>query len=183
MALTNSEIVNLGKAVPDFILLDTISHQLKSIDELKGKKGTVIMFICNHCPFVKHINEVIVQTANNFIPEGISFVAINSNDAIQYPEDGPDEMRYSAIENNYPFPYLHDEAQEVAKAFGATCTPDTFVYNKDLQLVYHGRIDNSRPGNGTPTANELKGTLRALLAGQYVSEIQYPSIGCNIKWK
>ncbi|MFB0945658.1 MAG: peroxiredoxin [Oceanospirillaceae bacterium] len=183
MSLTNSEMVNLGKNAPEFTLYDTVSSNSLSLKELRGDKGTVIMFICNHCPFVKHINKIIVETANQYISAGISFIAISSNDAEKFPEDGPEQMIKSASENNYPFPYLYDATQEVAKAYGAVCTPDIFVYNEELSLVYRGRIDDSRPGKSNASANELKGTLRALVANQLVSEIQYPSIGCNIKWK
>lgn len=183
MALTNSSMTNLGSAAPAFNLPDTVSGKTLSLKDLKGEAGIVIMFLCNHCPYVKHVNQALVKTANDFIPAGMNFVAISSNDSTFVPEDGPDEMKLVAEREGYPFPYLYDETQEVAKAYQAVCTPDIFVYDEDLKLVYRGRIDGSRPGTGKATANELRGAIRAIIAKQFVSEIQYPSIGCSIKWK
>lgn len=183
MALTESSMTNLGSVAKPFTLPDTISGLELSLDKLKGNVGTVIMFISNHCPYVKHINKALVETAHEFIPLGVSFVAISSNDAKKHPEDSPEKMTEVAIEEKYPFPYLHDASQEVAKAYQAVCTPDIFVYDKNLKMVYRGRIDDTRPGRGIASANELKGALRAIVADQFVSEIQYPSVGCGIKWK
>lgn len=183
MALTKSSMNNLGTNAKSFNLPDTVSGNMISLNTNKGRAGTVILFICNHCPFVKHINRALVDTANEFIEAGISFIAISSNDATTHPEDAPERMSQVATEEHYPFPYLYDESQEVAKAYNAVCTPDIFVFDKNLKLVYRGRIDSTRPGHGTASANELKGALRAIVANQFVSEIQYPSIGCSIKWK
>jgi hypothetical protein len=151
---------------------------------MKGATGTVVMFICNHCPYVVHVNEELVRIANDFSTHGIQFLGISSNDAKKYPTDGPEAMKIHAQDVGYPFPYLYDESQEVARAYDAACTPDFFVFDKDLKLAYRGRLDASTPGNGKPvTGSELRGALNAIVAGQFVSEIQYPSMGCNIKWK
>ena len=142
------------------------------------------MFLCNHCPYVIHVNDELVRLANDYIPKGISFVGISSNDAVKYPEDGPEKMKEVAHKLKYPFPYLYDESQNVARAFDAACTPDFYVFDKDLKLVYRGRLDDSRPKNTNPlTGKDLRNALDAILAGQPVPEKQYPSGGCNIKWK
>jgi len=173
----------LGTKAPDFSLVDTISGQTKKLDEIKGSKGTVVMFICNHCPFVVHVNSQLVQLANDYTEKGIGFVAISSNDAINYPQDGPEKMKSHAQQNGYPFPYLYDETQEVARAFDAACTPDTYVFDNELKLVYRGQLDDSRPGNGIPvTGKDLRSALDSVLQGKQVQTIQKPSIGCNIKW-
>lgn len=184
MALTESTMMPIGTTAPDFTLPDTVSGNIYSVSSMKGSKGTVIMFICNHCPYVVHINEKLVEIANEYATKGIQFLAISSNDTEKYPQDGPDKMKAHAKEVGYTFPYLYDETQEVARAYDAACTPDFFVFDKDLKLAYRGRMDASTPGNGKPlTGSDLKGALNALIAGQFVSEIQYPSMGCNIKWK
>ena len=183
MALTPSNMLPLGTKAPDFSLVDTISGQTKKLDEIKGSKGTVVMFICNHCPFVVHVNSQLVQLANDYTEKGIGFVAISSNDAINYPQDGPEKMKSHAQQNGYPFPYLYDETQEVARAFDAACTPDTYVFDNELKLVYRGQLDDSRPGNGIPvTGKDLRSALDSVLQGKQVQTIQKPSIGCNIKW-
>ena len=183
MALTKSSMTNLGSTAPVFTLPDTVSGKTVALYDLNGEAGTVIMFLCNHFPYVKHVNQALVRTANEYLTSGINFVAISSNDATVVPEDGPEEMKLVAQRENYPFPYLYDETQDVARAYQAVCTPDVFVYDVNLKLVYRGRIDGTRPGVGVATANELRGAIRAMIANQYVSEIQYPSIGCSIKWK
>ena len=142
------------------------------------------MFICNHCPFVKHVNEALVKLANDYIPKGISFIAISSNDVVNFPEDSPEKMKQTAKELGYTFPYLYDESQEVARAYDAACTPDFFIYDKDLKLVYRGQLDNSRPSNGLPvTGKDIRNAFDLLLAGKNIPAEQMPSIGCNIKWK
>jgi len=142
------------------------------------------MFICNHCPFVKHVNEGLVELANDYILKGISFIAISSNDVVNFPEDSPEKMKNEAKSLGYPFPYLYDESQEVARAYDAACTPDFFIYDKDLKLVYRGQLDDSRPKNGIPvTGKDIRAALDSLLQSKPVSEEQKPSIGCNIKWK
>ncbi len=149
----------------------------------KGKKGTLIIFICNHCPFVIHINPTIVSLAKEYQAKGIAFIAISSNDAIKYPMDGPDRMKQHAAQEGYTFPYLYDKTQEVAKAYGATCTPDLFLYDADLKLYYHGQLDSSRPGNGLDCDGaDLRSAFENLLANK-PTENQLPSVGCNIKWK
>ena len=184
MAATMSKMNPLGFEAPKFVLYDTISDRELSLDELTSELGTVIMFICNHCPFVKHVNEQLVRLANDYIPLGISFIAISSNDSKNYPEDGPDKMKEYASRLNYPFPYLYDETQEVAKAYDAACTPDFYIFDGKLKCVYQGQLDNSRPGNGLPvTGNDIRQALEALHAGKKISKDQVPSIGCNIKWK
>ncbi|MCM4171385.1 thioredoxin family protein [Arenibacter sp. TNZ] len=184
MANTLSKMLPLGTVAPNFKLLDTTSDKRKSLHELKGSKGTVIMFICNHCPFVKHLNTEIVKTAMEYQHKDILFIAISSNDVENYPQDAPHLMKLISVEQKYTFPYLYDESQEVAKAYDAACTPDFYLFDDDLKLVYRGQFDNSRPGNGTQVNGaDLKGAMDALLAGAEVNTNQKPSMGCNIKWK
>ena len=183
MALTPSNMLSLGTKAPDFSLIDTISDTIISLNESKGINGTVIMFICNHCPFVKHVNEGIVQLANDYISKGIGFIAISSNDVENYPADAPHLMKANAEEFNFSFPYLYDKTQEVAKAYEAACTPDFYIFDAELALVYRGQLDDSRPNNGIPvTGNDMRTALDALLKNEKISEFQKPSIGCNIKW-
>jgi peroxiredoxin len=184
MALTVSNMLPLGTRAPEFNLINTTNNLIVSLNEAKGIKGTVIMFICNHCPFVKHVNEELSKLAKDYITKGINCIAISSNDANNYPEDAPDKMKDNAIENDFTFPYLYDETQSVAKSYDAACTPDFFVFNGELKLVYRGQLDNSRPGNGIPvTGEDLRFAIEALLTKQSQTRIQKPSIGCNIKWK
>lgn len=184
MALTESKMVEIGSNAPNFTLLDTVTNRNLSYTHIKGDNGTVIMFICNHCPYVIHLNAAILQLANDYLTKGIGFVAISSNDAIKYPQDGPEKMKLLAIEQNYPFPYLYDETQEVAKAYDAACTPDIYVFDAEDKLVYRGRFDQSRPGNDIPaTGRDLSEALDALISGTAIIDKQYPSAGCNIKWK
>jgi len=184
MARTPSNMLALGTVAPNFKLIDTVSNSLMDLQKLKGKKGTVILFICNHCPFVIHVNSELVALANYYIPKGVSFIAISSNDAITYPQDGPDKMKEHAVTEGYPFPYLYDETQNVAKNYDAACTPDLYLFNADLKLVYRGQLDDSRPGNGIPvTGNHLRHAIDSLLEKTENTLIQKPSIGCNIKWK
>jgi len=184
MAETPSNMIPLGFTAPDFYLWDAISGKKLSLSKLKSDKATVIMFICNHCPFVKHVNNELVKLANDYIPKGISFIAINSNDADNYPEDSPEKMKEYASRLNYPFPYLFDETQEVAKVYDAACTPDFYIFDKELNCIYRGQLDDSRPSNGKPvTGKDMRNALNAILEGKQVSDIQIPSIGCNIKWK
>lgn len=184
MAETPSKMIPLGTKAPDFELTDVKTGKDISLQDVRSDIATVVMFICNHCPYVKHINEHLVEFANNYIKKGISFVAISSNDVKNYPEDSPEKMTKVAKELGYPFPYLYDETQEVAKAYDAACTPDFYIYDKDLKLVYRGQYDESRPGNKKPvTGSDLGDTLDLLLAGKPVPTDQIPSVGCNIKWK
>jgi len=184
MAATPSTMMPLGTQAPDFTLSDTVSGKNLSLSSLKGKNATLIMFICNHCPYVLHVNEELVRIAREYQPKGVAFIAISSNDVEKYPEDGPDLMKRQAEKVGYPFPYLYDESQDVARAYDAACTPDLFLFDKDLKCVYRGQLDNSRPKNDIPVSGrDLRAALEAVLSGQKVSENQIPSIGCNIKWK
>ena len=184
MSRTPSNMLPLGTSAADFRLLDTITQKMMSLNELKGVRGTVIFFICNHCPFVMHVNEELVGIANDYGDKGISFIAISSNDVVHYPQDGPELMQKNAIELQYPFPYLYDETQQVAKDYDAACTPDSYLFDKELKLVYRGQIDDSRPGNAVEvTGKDLRMALDQLIKGEPVFKLQKPSIGCNIKWK
>ncbi len=184
MSRTPSNMISLGTIAPDFTLLDTISDKKMSLQQLRGDKATVVFFICNHCPFVIHVNEELVKMANDFQEKGISFIAISSNDVENYPQDAPHLMKKVANDLQYPFPYLYDETQGVAKSYDAACTPDIYVFDEDLKLVYRGQIDDSRPENGVPvTGKDLRNALQNLLKGKEISKNQKPSIGCNIKWK
>lgn len=184
MALTPSNSFEKGTVAPDFTLFDTISKEALSLQELKGERGTVIFFICNHCPFVIHINRELVQLAKDYQSRGFGFVAISSNDVDKYPLDSPDLMRTQAIKEHYPFPYLYDETQEVAKAYNAACTPDIYVFDGQLKSIYHGQLDDSRPGNGIPvTGKDIRRVLEVMLSNRLYKGIAKPSIGCNIKWK
>lgn len=174
----------LGTAAPDFSLPDTVSGRMVSLSEVKTDKGLVVIFLCNHCPYVIHVNPEIVRVAKEYMAKGLGFVGISSNDVENYPDDSPDKMKVVAEQLGYPFPYLYDESQAVARAYDAACTPDFYVFDKELKLVYRGRIDDSRPKNDNPlTGRDLRAALDAVLGGQPVSEVQYPSGGCNIKWK
>jgi peroxiredoxin len=184
MARTPSNMIALGSAAPDFQLTDTVSERTFSLKDLAGETATIIAFICNHCPFVKHVNPELVKLANDYKEKGVSFIAISSNDVAQYPDDGPHAMKQTAQQHRYPFPYLYDETQSVARAYNAACTPDFFVYDASLSLVYRGQLDDSRPGNDKPlTGMDIRNALDALLSGSPVSQDQKPSIGCNIKWR
>lgn len=184
MARTPSNMLPLNTVAPSFSLLDTVTNKTFSLSDLKGKKGTVIMFICNHCPFVIHVNEQIAQLAKDYIPKEISFIAISSNDVINYPQDSPEKMRLNAIQNKYTFPYLYDKTQDVAKAYDAACTPDFYVFDADLKLKYRGQLDSSRPENGIiVTGEDARFALDCILDNKENTNTQKPSIGCNIKWK
>lgn len=174
----------LGTKAPDFTLYDTVSEKILRLDTLKSDKATVIFFICNHCPFVQHINAALVALANDYQKKDVQFIAINSNDIEKYPEDSPERMQETARKLNYPFPYLFDATQEIAKAYQAACTPDFYIFDKELICVYRGQLDDSRPGNDIPvTGKDIREALDCILADISVSSVQKPSIGCNIKWK
>lgn len=184
MARTPSNMTELGTTAAAFVLPDTVSGKNFSFDELKGSVATVVMFICNHCPFVKHINDELVKLGNDYKQKGIGFVAISSNEVINYPDDAPHLMKQQAIDLKYPFPYLYDESQEVAKAYNAACTPDFFIYDKNSTLVYRGQLDDSRPGNEiSVTGKDIRHALDCLIQNKSLDQFQRPSIGCNIKWK
>ena len=184
MARTISNMAALATTAPYFKLPDTITGNQISLTEIKGEVATVIMFICNHCPFVLHVNDELVKLANEYSNKKISFVAISSNDVITHPDDAPDKMKATALQKKYPFPYLYDETQEVAKAYDAACTPDFFIYDNQLHLVYRGQLDDSRPGHEIPvTGKDIRHALDCLINNQPVPDEQRPGIGCNIKWK
>ena len=183
MSLTTSNPFPPGSKAPDFNLPDTVSGKNLTLAELRSDKATVIMFICNHCPYVKHVNAGLVKLADHYIRLGVSFIAISSNDALRYPDDSPEQMTIAAKKNNYPFPYLYDEKQEVAKAYDAACTPEFYVFDRDLLLVYHGQMDDSRPSSTIPvTGRDLAKALDLTLAGKPFEGMQKPGIGCGIKW-
>ncbi|MEL6672992.1 MAG: thioredoxin family protein [Bacteroidota bacterium] len=184
MAATPSNMIPLGTIAPDFALPDAISGETLALDDLASEKATVIMFICNHCPFVIHVLDEIVQLAADYQEKEVSVVAISSNDVNNYPQDGPDKMAALAQARGFSFPYLYDESQEVAKAYAAACTPDFYVFDREKACRYRGQLDSARPGNGEPVNGaDLRTALDAVLNGQAVPEPQRPSIGCNIKWK
>jgi thiol-disulfide isomerase/thioredoxin len=184
MAHTPSSMIPLGTIAPDFALLDTVSDQVLTLSDLRSELATVIMFICNHCPYVKLIQTKLSEVAKVYQAKGIRFVAINSNDTEKYPADSPANMRVEAEKHGYSFPYLFDETQAVAKAYHAACTPDFFIFDGDLRCVYRGRFDAATPGNGkSVTGDELCAALDNILAGKQVDPNQIASVGCNIKWK
>ena len=184
MARTPSNMLPLGTKAPEFKLLDTVTGQGMDLQELKGTNGTVIMFICNHCPFVKHVNIQISKLARDYKSKGINCIAISSNDVENYPQDAPQFMKQNALANGFIFPYLYDESQDVARAYDAACTPDFYLFDDKLTLVYRGQLDDSRPENGIPvTGNDLRNAMDNLLIKHPISKLQKPSIGCNIKWK
>ena len=183
MALTPSTMLALGTTAPDFKLPDT-NGKTVSLSDFKGTPAVLVLFICNHCPYVKHIRAGIAQLARDYQPRGVAIVGINSNDAANYPDDSPAKMKAEVKSAGYLFAYLYDETQAVAKAYRAACTPDIYLFDKDRKLVYRGQFDDSRPGNGIPvTGKDLRAALDAVLAGSPVSPEQKNSIGCNIKWK
>lgn len=183
MAAVSSTMLSLGTVAPEFVLTDTVSGKDISLESTRSSLATVIMFICNHCPYVKHVNQEIVRLANDYQARGVSFVAISSNDVEAYPADSPERMKEVAAQHGYPFPYLYDEDQSVARAYQAACTPDFFIFDGQMKLVYRGQLDGSRPRNDIPVSGEdVRAALDALLTGQPISKDQRPSIGCNIKW-
>ena len=184
MANTPSNMLPLGTIAPDFTLLDTVTDKMLSLNNIKGIKATVVLFICNHCPFVIHVNEELVKLANDYRSKGIEFIAISSNDIENYPQDSPQLMQKTALDLKYPFPYLYDETQNIAKAYNASCTPDNYVFDADLKLVYRGQLDDSRPGNGIAVSGkDIRKALDCVLNEEKILSVQKPSIGCNIKWK
>ncbi len=184
MALTPSTMIPLGALAPDFRLPDVLSGKTLALDDLKSGQATVIMFICNHCPYVKHVQEQLVKLARDYQSKGVAFIAINANDAANYPDDSPARMKETAQRLGYLFPYLFDETQATARAYSAACTPDFFVFDRAMKCAYRGQLDDSRPGNGLPvTGRDLRAALDQLLAGKAVDPAQKPSMGCNIKWK
>ena len=184
MVKTTSTMLPLGTPAPDFSLPDTVSGQMLSERDVAGSQATLVMFICNHCPFVKHIVDELARLGRDYSGPEVGMAAISSNDVQGFPQDRPERMRELAQDMGFAFPYLYDESQNVARAYGAACTPDFYVFDGDRRLVYRGQLDDSRPGNGVPVSGrDIRAALDALLAGEAVSTDQKPSLGCNIKWK
>ncbi len=184
MVETPSTMLPLGTALPDFSLVDAASGSRVSADDLADRSALLVTFICNHCPFVKHVVGELGRLAEDYLPRGVGIVAINSNDVDAYPQDGPEHMRRLVEREGWEFPFILDETQGVAKKFGAACTPDFFLFDADRRLAYRGQLDDSRPGSARPvTGRDLRAALEAVLAGEPVPEDQKPSIGCNIKWR
>ena len=189
MALTYSEMHDLGTEAPAFDLpaanpdADDRGSATRSLDDYAEAEALVVVFTCNHCPYAVFVEDALVETAREYQQRGVAFIAISANDARQYPADSFEHMARRAQEKSFPFPYLYDETQAVARAYGAVCTPDFFVYDADRRLVYRGRFDGVRPGQGTPTGHDLRQALDELLTTGAVTTEQYPSMGCNIKWK
>ena len=184
MALTKSKMVELGSLAPKFSLIDTISGKICTLPPVNTSKAVLIMFICNHCPYVKHIANQLSQIGLDYKDSGVEIFAISSNDPTQYPDDSPEKMKEEALARRYCFPYLFDDSQSVAHDYGAVCTPDFFLYDKNLKLAYRGQLDDSTPGSGIPvTGKDLRAAIDALIEGRAPSSLQNPSMGCNIKWR
>lgn len=184
MSRTNSTMVPLETKAPEFYLKDTNSNAWFSFSDLKGEKGTIVVFICNHCPFVHHVIEEVVRIANDYRVQGIGIIAISSNDVTKYPQDSPELMTEFAFENKMDFPYLYDETQAIAKAYDAACTPDFFLFDNQDKLIYRGQLDDSRPGNGiSVSGTDLRAAIDSVIYNRIINPIQKPSLGCNIKWK
>ena len=179
-----STMLELGTKAPEFKLTDTVSGRQISLNDFQDKDALLVMFICNHCPYVKHLKQALVDYANDYMPKGLGIAAISSNSVETHPDDSPDKMKEDAEAFGYPFPYLFDETQEVAKAYKAACTPDFYLFDGDRKLVYRGQFDDSRPKNDLPvTGRDLRRATDLVLEDRPVPEDQVPSIGCNIKWK
>lgn len=184
MPATPSTMLPLGTLAPAFTLPDTRTGTMTTFGEPRGARAFLVMFLCNHCPFVKHIQAELARIGRDYQPKSVAIYGISSNDVSTHPDDGPGKMRLEAERAGYTFAYLYDESQQIARAYQAACTPDFFLFDADRKLVYRGQLDDSRPSNGLPvTGRDLRAALDAVLAGKPVSETQLPSIGCNIKWK
>ncbi len=184
MALTESTMLKLGTTAPDFELTDVVTGKTVRRDDFRGSKALLVMFICTHCPYVKHVEKGLASLGRDYDGQPVSIVAISSNDATTYPDDSPAGLKRQAEAYGFTFPYLYDETQTVARAYKAACTPDIFLFDGDFRLVYRGQFDSSRPGNGIPvTGEDLRAALDAVLSGKPPLADQRPSIGCNIKWK
>ena len=184
MARTPSNMIPLGTIAPNFYLKDTNSNNTYSFEDLKGSKGTLVIFICNHCPFVLHVIREIVMISNDYRVQGLGIIAISSNDIEKFPQDAPELMTEFAFQNKMDFPYLFDENQDVAKAYDAACTPDFYLFDNQNRLFYRGQLDDSRPGNGIPlSGSDLRSAIDALIYNRSLKDSQKPSLGCNIKWK
>ena len=184
MALTPTKQIPLGFKAPKFNLLNPYTGNIESLDELNSEIGTLVIFMCNHCPYVIHVLDQIVKLSNEYMSKGISIIGINSNDIVNYPDDSPDNMIELIKKYKIPFPYLFDDNQDVAKAYHAACTPDFSVFNSNMTCIYRGQLDDSRPGNKNPvTGKDIRLILDSLISGEPTDFAQKPSVGCNIKWK
>jgi len=184
MVATASTMLPLGTEIPEFSLPNAIDGRRVSPANYRGAVGVVVMFVCNHCPYVRHAIPEVTRLAREYLPKGIAFIAVNANDTAAHPEDGPDHMAHLSRQEGWIFPFVFDETQEVAKAFRAACTPDFYLFDEEHHLVYRGQLDDSRPNDGsTPTGADLRAALDALVAGKGIPARQKPSLGCNIKWK
>jgi peroxiredoxin len=184
MSLTPSTMLELGTPAPDFALPEPLTGETVRLADFGDARGLLVVFMCNHCPYVKHLRDGLVAWARDYAPRGIATVAISSNDVDNYPDDAPEKMAEEARTYEYPFPYLFDEGQSVARAYRAACTPDFFLFDGEQRLFYRGQFDQARPGNEAPvTGSDLRSAADALLAGEPAPAEQVPSMGCNIKWK
>lgn len=184
MSATPSTMLELGTVAPDFSLPDVVTGDQITLGDFEESDALLVIFMCNHCPYVKNIKQGLVELADDYSEDELAIVAISSNDVDKYPEDGPEKMAEDAENYGYPFPYLYDESQEVAKAYKAACTPDLYLFDENRELVYRGQFDDSRPGNGKPvTGDDLREAVDLLLEDGEIMEEQIPSMGCNIKWK
>ena len=184
MVRTLSTMLDLGTAAPDFSLPDVVSGETFSLDSFRGKKALLVMFICRHCPYVKHVQGELARIGRDYQDKDVAVVAVSSNDAAEYPDDAPESLKEQAAEQGFVFPYLYDEDQAAAKAYTAACTPDFFLFDRERRLVYRGQLDDSRPKSETPvTGRDLRAALDAVLNDQPVDENQRASLGCNIKWR
>jgi len=184
MALTESTMLKLATPAPNFQLPDVVSEQTISLSTFQGKKALLVMFICRHCPFVKHVQLELAKIGKDYVSQDLGIVAISSNNIETHPDDAPDKLKEMALELGFNFPYCFDATQEVAKSYTAACTPDFFLFDADFKLAYRGQLDDSRPSNGKAvTGSDLRAALDAVLAGKNIGEEQKPSVGCNIKWK
>jgi peroxiredoxin len=184
MALTESTMLELGTNAPDFALTDVVTGKTVRRDDFRGQKALLVLFICAHCPFVKHIEKSLGTLGADYAGKPLGIVAISANDVATHPADSPAGLKQQAKDNGFAFPYLYDESQAVAHAYKAACTPDPYLFDANFRLVYRGQYDDSRPGNGVPvTGKDLRAAIDAVLAGKPVPAEQRPSIGCNIKWK
>ncbi len=183
MVRTASTMLPLGTEAPNFSLPD-YDGKMVSRDDFRNHRGLLVVFMCNHCPYVKHVAPELARIADEYQSKGVAVVGISSNDAEAYPDDAPDKMKREAAAQGYRFPYLYDESQQVAQAYNAACTPDFYLFDSDLKLVYRGQLDDTRPKQGTiPNGSDLRAALDAVLSNQAIPEPQKPSVGCNIKWK
>ncbi len=183
MALTPSTMLALGTKAPDFSLPDVVSEKSVSLKDFAGRKALLVMFICEHCPYVVHVRDELARLGRDFAGKSVGVVAISSNDIVAYPADAPKKLKAMAEKLRFNFPVCYDETQEVAKDYTAACTPDFFLFDENRELVYRGQLDDSRPGQGTPTGRDLRAAIEAVLTGKRVNPDQKASIGCNIKWK